>query len=387
MTDLIGKSIGEYQLLELIGEDEHTVQVKAFQPGKNRYVNFTTPKPSAAKNGFFLQQFLNAAEIASKLDHPNVLPVLDYGQQEGIVYRVSPMSESGTISEQRGWFYELQNTNLLLSQIIDGLAHIYTRGHIHGNLKSSNVYLNADLQPMLAGFGIAQPAGWAENPYLSPEQIKGGVIDQRSDVYALGVLLYELLVGVTPPVGILAKPSSMRQDLPQAIDQIVFKAMAQSPDQRFESPAEFRIALQNALKNPTSANTADVPPPTPAGMSQSVNVQQAKSTNWTAIILGVVLIVVLIGGAILVIPRLFGDDGAAVLPDEPPVIQPNEPPAEQPPGGEPGDPPANSPNRPDLQLPEGLPEFCYSIVGAAGIAVFGITAFVNKNKRDTYYDE
>ena len=179
----------------------------------------------------------------------------------------------------------------------------------------------------------------------------------------------------------------MRQDLPQAIDQIVFKAMAQSPDQRFESPAEFRIALQNALKNPTSANAADVPPPTPAGMSQSVNVQQAKSTNWTAIILGVVLIVVLIGGAILVIPRLFGDDGAAVLPDEPPVIQPNEPPAEQPPGGEPGDPPANNPNRPDLQLPEGLPDFCYSIVGAAGIAVFGITAVVKKNKRDTYYDE
>jgi len=387
MTDQIGKSIGSYQLLELIGEDEHTLQIKAFQPGEERYVNFTMLKPHAVKDGLFVQQFLNAAEIASKLGHPNILPVLDFGQQESTVFRVSPLTESGTVRDHRGWFYDLHNANQLLSQVIDGLAYIYTHGHIHGNLKSSNIYLNADLRPLLAGFGITQPPGHAENPYLSPEQIQGGVIDQRSDVYALGVLLYELLTGVTPPVGIVVKPSSMRQDLPPAVDQVVLKAMAQNPEQRFESPVDFRRALQIGVDHPDAAPAVSEAPPTPApGVSQSVNVQQPpKRTNWTAIILGIVLVGVIIGGAFLILPPLFDDDGDAEVPTEPPVEQPTEPPVEQP-----TEPPVEQPPEPTAEEPEipgGLPDFCYSIVGAAGLAVFGITAAAKKRQREIFYGD
>ena len=387
MTDQIGKSIGSYQLLELIGEDEHTLQIKAFQPGEERYVNFTMLKPHAVKDGLFVQQFLNAAEIASKLGHPNILPVLDFGQQESTVFRVSPLTESGTVRDHRGWFYDLHNANQLLSQVIDGLAYIYTHGHIHGNLKSSNIFLNADLRPLLAGFGITQPPGHAENPYLSPEQIQGGVIDQRSDVYALGVLLYELLTGVTPPVGIVVKPSSMRQDLPPAVDQVVLKAMAQNPEQRFESPVDFRRALQIGVDHPDAAPAVSEAPPTPApGVSQSVNVQQPpKRTNWTAIILGIVLVGVIIGGAFLILPPLFDDDGDAEVPTEPPVEQPTEPPVEQP-----TEPPVEQPPEPTAEEPEipgGLPDFCYSIVGAAGLAVFGITAAAKKRQREIFYGD
>jgi len=382
MTDMIGKSIGDYQLLMLIGEDEHTLTIKAFQPAKDRYVNFTMLKPHAAQDGLFVQQFLNAAQIAAGMAHTNVLPVYDFGQREGIVFRISPFAESGSVQANLSRFYDLQNAKLLISQITDGLTYIYARGHIHGNLKSSTIFLNQEYRPMLAGFGITQPSGYAGNPFLSPEQIQGGVVDQRTDVYALGVLLYEVLTGVTPPVGIMVKPSSKRPDLPPTIEQIVLKAMAQNPDQRFQTPVEFRNALQSAVMGPA------VSQPTPTqGVSQSVTVQQTKGTNWAAIILGVILIAVLIGGTFLIVPRLFGEDGSAVVPTEPPVLQPTEPPAGQPPEEEPAQPPADAPNRPDLQLPEGLPNFCYSIVGAAGIAVFGITHAAKKHRRELHYND
>ena len=392
MTDMIGKSIGEYQLLELIGEDDHTLQIKAFQPGKDRYVTFTMLKPHAAKNDLFVQQFLNSAQIESKMAHVNILPVFDYGQQEEVIYRISPIMDSGTLHDQRSRFYDLQNINSLISQITNGLDYIYTHGHIHGNLKSSNVYVNADLRPLLAGFGITQPPGQAENPYRSPEQVQGGVVDQRTDVYALGVLLYELLTGVTPPVGIVAKPSSMRQDLPPAVDQVVLKAMAQNPDQRFQSVAEFRSTLQNAVMSPVSTPAPVEPAPvSPPAVSQSVSVQQAKGTNWSAIILGVILVAVLIGAAVLIIPRLLDDDDmvddptvpTVEQPTEPPTEEPTEPPVEQPPVEE----PTEDPDGPGLELPEGLPDFCYSIVGAAGLAVFGITAAAKKRKRDIFYSD
>ena len=392
MTDQIGKSLGKYQLLELMGEDEHTLQLKAFEPGEERYVNFTMLKPHAAKDGLFVQKFLNAAEVASKMEHPNILPILDYKQQDGIIYRVSHLSELGTVHKHLGWFYDLENANLLLSQIINGLNYIYANGHIHGNMNSSNIYLNSDRHPMLAGFGVSQPPGHAENPYLSPEQIQGGVIDQRADVYALGVMLYELLTGVTPPVGIVVKPSSKRQDLPPVVDQVVLKAMAQNPDQRFQNPIEFRNALQKAIEHPISTSpTVEPPPKQLPEISQSVNVQQSKGPNWLAIILGVILIGMIIGGSILVIPRLLEGDEVAEVTLEPTAEQPTAPAVEEPTNTPIEQPTVEEPTEevvdPGIELPEGLPNFCYSIVGASGIAVFGITAAVKNHRRDDYYTD
>ena len=393
MSDLIGRTIGEYQLIELMAEDEQILQIKAFHPGKEQYFNFTMLKPHAAHDSFYRQQFINAAEIAAGTEHTNILPIIDYGQIEEVVYRVSPLTEYGSLRDHRGWFYDLKNANMLFSQIINGLSYIYAHGHIHGNLKSSNIYLKMDHSPMLAGFGITQPPGRAESPYVSPEQIQGGVIDQQADVFALGVLLYEVLTGVTPPVGIVVKPSSMRQDLPQAVDQVVLKAMAHNPEQRFQSPAEFRSALQNIVSQPDAAPAVSEPPPAPApGVSQSVNVQQPqKSTNWVGIILGVVLVGLLIAGAFLVIPPLLEDDKVAEVTEEPPVDQPTAPPVEQPtepPPEEqpPGEEPTEDPDGPSPELPEGLPDFCYSIGFAAGIAVFGITVAAKKHDKNTFQD-
>ena len=211
------------------------------------------------------------------------------------------------------------------------------------------------------------------------------MVDQRSDVYALGVLVYEVLTGKTPPVGIMVNPSSMRQDLPQGLEQVVLKALAQNPEQRFQNPNEFSIAFQNAVNTPAAETAPVQQPPVPApGVSQSVNVQQPqKSTNWGSIILVILLVLALIGGAFLIIPPLLEDDEEVVLPVEPTIEQPTAPPVEQPTAIE----PTEDPDKPGWELPEELPEICNSLGFAAGIAVFGITAVAKKRKRDTYHTD
>ncbi|MEA3327668.1 MAG: serine/threonine-protein kinase [Chloroflexota bacterium] len=378
MSDLIGKTYGEYQLVQLMAENEHTLLIKAFQPRLDRYVGFTILKPHAVRDTSIVQRFLQAAEIQSQMQHEHILPVYEYGQEGDMVYRVSPFQEFGTVQDNLNLFHDLNSAVVLISQITEGLDHIYARGYIHGMLSSTNTYLDDHQRPLLSDFGISRPAGSTQDPYASPEQVQGGVVDQRTDVYSLGVLLYELLTGVTPPAFVVSAPSAKRPGLPAQVDHVVLKAMAQNPEQRFQSPSELRNALQNAVKSPAAGPTVTdtQPTPTPA-VSQSVNVQQPKRTNWTAIILSVILIAVIIAGAILIPPLLKGDTT-----DVPTAEQPIEPPVD-----EPVEPPADDPSDPGIKLPDGLPDFCYSIGGAASIGVVGITLAARKKKQDKFLDE
>jgi serine/threonine-protein kinase len=218
------------------------------------------------------------------------------------------------------------------------------------------------------------------------------VIDQRTDVYALGVMLYELLTGAAPPAGVVASPRARRPDLPEAVERVILKAMAQNPDQRFQSAAEFRDAIQNAVQAPVSQPS---PPPAPTltpapGVSQTVHVDQAKGTNWTAIILGVLLVAVIAAAAFLIIPPLLQGDEGTIAPTQPPVEQPTEPPVEQPtepPVEQPTEPPAEPPPEqlpevPDNELPGGgLPDICGSIGMIVGISVLGVMWSHPKRKR------
>lgn len=371
-----------------MAENEDTLRIKAFQPSMDRYVGVTLLKPHAVRNPSTVQRFLQAAEIQAQLQHVNILPVYEYGQEDDLVYSVSPFQEMGTVRDNLNLFRDLNNAASLVSQITDGVEYIYSQGYIHANLKSSNIFLDAHRRPLLNDFGMSRPAGTTQDPYVSPEQVQGGTVDQRTDVYALGVLLHELLTGTAPPALVVAKPSAKRPDLPDAVDRVVLKAMAQNPEQRFMSPAELRDAFKNAVQSalqPAVAPTA-TPEPAPA-VSQSVNVEQPKGTNWAAIILSVILVAVLIGAAAIIIPRLSGDDDVAEVPTQLPAEPPTQPPVEQPPVEEPPEPPSEDPDRPGLELPEGLPDFCYSIGFAAGIAVFGITVAAKKHKRDIFYDD
>jgi len=384
MSEYVGKTIGEYQIVEMISEDENTIVYKGFQPGTNDYVLVTALKPHVARDTTSVQRFLQAAQLAAQMHHPNILPVYASGQAEGLSYRVTPLIEGGTLRDNLMWFQEVNAMLNLVRQITTALEYIHTQGYIHGNLKSSNIYLDAQRNPMLGEFGLSAMSGAMSDAYVSPEQVQGSVVDKRSDVYALGVLLYEILVGETPPPGMVVSLRAKRPDLSESIERVVLKAMAQNPDQRFQSAVEFQTSLQNAIQSPAQVE-APLATPTP-GVSQNVQVSQPKGTNWAAIILGVLLLVVLCGGfSFFILPRLMGDQGTDIV--QPTAIQPLPeqptlaPPPEQPTEAPPVEPPTEQlPDEPSAPPDFELPEVCGSIGGAGGLVLVSIV--INKKRRN-----
>ena len=390
MSEYVGKTIGENQIVEMISEDENTIAYKGFQPGTNNYVLVTALKPHVARDTANVQRFLQAAQLAAQMHHPNILPVYASGQAEGLTYRVTPFIEGGTLRDNLFWFQEVNAMLNLTGQITTALEYIHSQGYIHGNLKSSNTYLDAQRHPLLSNMGAIAMGGVATDAYVSPEQTQGGVVDKRCDIYALGVLLYEVLVGETPPPGLVVSLRAKRPDLPESIERVVLKAMAQNPDQRFQSPVEFQTALQNALHSPTQ--TEALPVASVPAVSQNVQVSQSKGTNWTAIILGVVLVVVLCGGfSFFVLPRLMeGQDTDVIqptaiqpLPEQPTAAPPAEPteapPIEQPPGQL----PEQLPEEPSEPPSDGLPDVCGSIGGIGGLVL--VSVLITKKRRNLPY--
>lgn len=146
----------------------------------------------------------------------------------------------------------------LIAGLTEALEYIQRQGYVHGNLKPSNIFLDENRRPLLTDFGQPQHAGSPPTPYMSPEQVQGGVVDHRSDVYSLGVLLYEMLVGQVPPMGAVASPRAHRPDLPDGVERAILKAMAQNPEARFQSASEFRNTLDAALR-PIAPSQQSVP--------------------------------------------------------------------------------------------------------------------------------
>ena len=388
MPEYIGKTIGEYQIVELISEDENTIVYKGFQPSTNRYVTVTALKPHVARDAANTQRFLQAAQLAAQMRHPNILPVYDSGQAEGLTYRVAPFMEGGILCNNLAWFQEINAMLALIRQITTALEYTHSQGYIHGNLKSSNTYLDAQRNPLLSNVGVTAISGSALDAYASPEQAQGGVVDKRSDVYALGVLLYEVLVGETPPPGLVVSLRAKRPDLPESIERVILKAMAQNPDQRFQSAAEFQTALQIAIQSPTQVEALPATP-VPA-VSQNVQVSQPKGTNWIAIILGVLLVAVLCGGFwFFVLPNFSDGQETDVvqptaeqpLPEQPTLAPPPEQPTEAPPVEPPPEQlPEQLPEEPSKPPSDGMPDICGSIGGVGGLVL--VSVLMARKRRD-----
>ncbi len=407
---MLGKTIGEYQIVEFIGETENAIIYKGFQPSMNRYLAVKVLKPGLARDAVAVQQFLQQANLAAQMRHPGILPVFDSGQVEGVVYQAAQYIETGTVRDRLGEFYNPAQALALINGITEGLEYIHAQGYVHGNLKPSNIFLDANRRPLLADFGVPQRAGATPTPYLAPEQLQGGVVDRHADVYAMGVLLFEMLAGEAPPAGMVVSIRARRPDLSQAVEQVILKALAQNPEQRFQTASEFRNALDVALRQP--AQPVPAPAPMPAAAPSVTYVQPAppqKQTNWLAIVLGVLLVGALCVGGFFVMRWLLGDQdtGEATQPpiqvtvelptrepkptkppkptDVPP--EPTQPPAptEVPP--EPTQPPEEgpAPTQPPGGGEGGIGDILDQICGSAGIAgaviVFGGASSLKKRKK------
>ncbi len=231
----------------------------------------------------FYLRFLREAEAASKLDHPNILPVYSYGEEDGLPYIIMPYMPGGTLSEHIARCGPLSwlEVQWYLEQLASALEYAHKHGCVHCDVKPANILLDSEGHVLLSDFGIARLTRTEEGAeiadasgprvvmgtpdYISPEQALGRPLDGRSDIYSLAVTIFFLLTKRLPfngnsPIALAllhvheAPPSlaEMRADITPALDQVVHKALAKDPANRFQSASEFSTAFASAVLESTA---------------------------------------------------------------------------------------------------------------------------------------
>ncbi len=243
---------------------------RAYQPTLGREVALKVLSKSLADEPGFLQRFANEARMLAKLDHPNVLPVYDFGSLGDLTYIASPLIASGTLADQMdAGPIEVVRATSYLVQVADALHHAHAAGITHRDLKPSNVLIHPDGRAILGDFGLSRSAeaaaltlhGFALGTpgYMAPEQALGDAVDARADIYALGVIAFELLTGSRPYTGsarTLVQSTMQAQvpsahdrnpELPVEVDAVIGRAMAKDPNLRQPTVKEFIAELTRAL--------------------------------------------------------------------------------------------------------------------------------------------
>ena len=222
MEDLSGKQLGVYRVVSLQGEGGMAAVFKAYQPAMDRYVALKVLPRHFASNPQFVARFEQEARVLARLQHPHILPVFDFGEADGYTYLVMPLVTGGTlVNLLTGQPLPLAQVRTLISQVGDALDYAHTQGLIHRDVKPSNVLRDQRGNCLLTDFGLAKilegapglttSSGILGTPaYMSPEQGLGQPLSCRTDIYALGVILYEMATGRAPyladtPMAIVVK--------------------------------------------------------------------------------------------------------------------------------------------------------------------------------------
>jgi len=269
---MIGMSLGPYRIVERLGRGGMAAVYKAYQPSLDRYVAVKVLPSHLTDEPGFAERFRREARAVAKLEHPHILPVHDYGQEGERTYIAMRYVEGGTLKDLLGKPLELPLIVDLIGQIAEALDYAHDHGVIHRDVKPSNVLLDRGNWALLTDFGVARMVeatqqltgtgvGVGTPAYMSPEQGQGKKVDRRSDVYSLGVVLYEMLTGRVPfeaetPLAVVWKhvneplplPRSINPAVPEAVERVVLKAMAKLPEDRFQVAGELEQALRSALR-------------------------------------------------------------------------------------------------------------------------------------------
>ena len=313
-NSLIGQTIGKYKIVEHLGRGGMAEVYKAYHENLDRYVAIKLMHPFLADDKEFLGRFQREARAMAAISHPNIVDVFDFDVQDGTYYIVMAYISGGTLKEKieelavQGVHMELTEAIQIVLEVADALAFAHSRGMLHRDIKPANIMLNERGAAVLTDFGIAKmmsgPSHTATGAmigtpsYMSPEQGLGQPGDERSDLYSLGVLFYQLVTGKLPydadtPLAVVLQhvnnpvpdPRLLNPDLPDLIEEVLYRTLAKKPEERFPSVHEFARELRQAVRQTSrelgtalpAALLQDKPTPLPSRTAGGRSVQTAVS--------------------------------------------------------------------------------------------------------------
>ena len=270
----IGMVVGErYEILEKIGMGGMSDVYKAKDHKLNRFVAVKVLKQEFSENANFVSKFRIEAQAAAGLMHPNIVNVYDVGEENGIYYIVMELVEGITLKKyiEKKARLSVKEAISIAIQVCMGIEAAHNNHIIHRDIKPQNIIISKEGKVKVTDFGIAKAATsntitsnvMGSVHYTSPEQARGGYSDEKSDVYSLGITMFEMLTGRVPfngetTVAIAIKhiqeemlsPREYVSEIPVSVEQIVFKCCQKSPDRRYQSMGELIVDLKKSLMNP-----------------------------------------------------------------------------------------------------------------------------------------
>ena len=321
MSEFVGQTLGQYQIVEELGRGGMAIVYKAYQPSLDRYVAIKVLPAFFARTPGYLERFHREAKAMARLSHPHIVEVLDYGQQDDTTYLVMAYVDGGSLRDRLGQPLPLDTIVQWMEQIGSALAYAHERGVVHRDIKPGNILFTRDGRAMLSDFGIAKlreaspltrtGTGMGTPEYMSPEQgVAAKGVDQRSDIYSLGVILYEMATGDVPfradtPFATLHQhlytplplPETRNPDIPPALAAVIKKALAKRPEQRFQTVQELLDALRVAAAAPDYAPAEMTPePPTVVDTSTPMPLlKERRRWLWAAIATPLVILALIFG--------------------------------------------------------------------------------------------
>lgn len=308
MPFIIGENVGPYRLVEKLGKGGMATVFKAYHPSLDRYVAIKALHPAFMEHPGFLDRFEREAKVVAKLEHPNIVPIYDFSEHEGRPYLVLKYVRGETLKARLDKSkLTYKESRHIFRVISSALAYAHKQGVLHRDVKPSNVLLDKAGGIYLADFGLARITETNQTTlsgqmmmgtphYISPEQAKGlGNLDSGTDIYSLGIMMYELLVGQVPfqadtPFSVihdhiyspLPLPHDVNPDITEEMQRALLKALAKKREDRYSNISEMMAAFLKAFDGLIQEHPSEGEAPTlalDAEQRRTESIQRAQAAQ------------------------------------------------------------------------------------------------------------